>query len=1087
MGENEDISLVIETESEKAEKGVSKLKQKLEELKNGLTKAAQGAKQMGIAFGTAYSAISIGTITHAINMTKHYAKEIYNLAEKAGRYQQTMKNFNQTFSVDASTLQKASKFADTMVEKFGLVEEQVKSTQTAMYNMLTALDGLQTHEAEMLSENLTEMAVDYAAKFNLSIEQATQKFKSAMAGETEAIRKEAGFDITDTTIQTKALELGIGRTAGQLNQLEKRLLRVIVLQEQFERSGTRGAYANSLNNANVQLTIMKSQITEIITWTGNLIVQVFGNAFVYINGFLMAIKAILKSFASMAGYTLEMPSIGDSLNIGGTNDALDKTNEKLKKAKDAVTGIDELNIISQDTGSAGLGTPSVGGVDPKILNALKEYENMMDKVDNKALEIRDKIMEFLGFEPTIDGEWKLGEGWNNFTWVLPIIEGIAALLLGKIITAILIGMGKNGIKASRVGAGIGLAIVFGISFALTVKDIIKDKSMDGSQLFNLIISTIALALAGFLITGSAAVGGLVLGIGLLVSFGLATVFGDDKLLEKFDWLLYIIGAIGLALTTWHVTGLLMGLGKAITKFGFIAQFIKVGTSYLAIGAGIVLIIAGLAVTIIGFLQVIRGEEDGVYTALAGILLLAIGVGLAFGLIPALIVALIAVLGLAFTFFASNWDLIVVGFWELVTKAEVAIVTLVGEIVRRFKSGFTNIAASVFTVVNHIQGFIDKVVTAIATSLQYGLTSAFYATQIVGLSVFAALATAAQSVVNLFLGGMKTVAGLVDNVAGTDFSSNINTVTWGDDAWAKVEAVKTERDEALNGILNSAANKFVEIDNKTKTDNELLELGRQLKNIDYLETYESKVAAVQANREATMAQKVADYQQKQAEKEAEKAAKEAEKSESDGVLNQLQSLLGMNQEKTDDQLEEQQKTNVNLDKLNTTNEQSNLENSEFNTNNLAGLENLNLSTLGVNDAITSTHEESTSLLSSILARIGDVVNACNNIRINVTNNYTTQASTGSFATGGFPKVGSLFMAREAGPELVGKFGNQTGVVNNEQIIEGVSNGVYQAVVAAMSNNKSKTVIQIDGKTILTATEKASRNRGSNVMGGAFANA
>ena len=51
----------------------------------------------------------------------------------------------------------------------------------------------------------------------------------------------------------------------------------------------------------------------------------------------------------------------------------------------------------------------------------------------------------------------------------------------------------------------------------------------------------------------------------------------------------------------------------------------------------------------------------------------------------------------------------------------------------------------------------------------------------------------------------------------------------------------------------------------------------------------------------------------------------------------------------------------------------------------------------------------------------------------------------YASGGFPEMGELFIAREAGPELVGRMGSKTTVANNEQIIEGVANGVYNAIV------------------------------------------
>lgn len=50
----------------------------------------------------------------------------------------------------------------------------------------------------------------------------------------------------------------------------------------------------------------------------------------------------------------------------------------------------------------------------------------------------------------------------------------------------------------------------------------------------------------------------------------------------------------------------------------------------------------------------------------------------------------------------------------------------------------------------------------------------------------------------------------------------------------------------------------------------------------------------------------------------------------------------------------------------------------------------------------------------------------------------------FADGGFPDVGQLFLARESGPELVGSMGGSPAVANNDQIIEGIREGVEAAM-------------------------------------------
>jgi len=78
----------------------------------------------------------------------------------------------------------------------------------------------------------------------------------------------------------------------------------------------------------------------------------------------------------------------------------------------------------------------------------------------------------------------------------------------------------------------------------------------------------------------------------------------------------------------------------------------------------------------------------------------------------------------------------------------------------------------------------------------------------------------------------------------------------------------------------------------------------------------------------------------------------------------------------------------------------------------------------------------------------------------------------FAQGGFPHQGQPFIAREAGPELVGKMGNRNAVVNSTQIVESVSNGVYEAFCSYFTNNNSSAPavarVYLDGKCIASAS-------------------
>ena len=55
----------------------------------------------------------------------------------------------------------------------------------------------------------------------------------------------------------------------------------------------------------------------------------------------------------------------------------------------------------------------------------------------------------------------------------------------------------------------------------------------------------------------------------------------------------------------------------------------------------------------------------------------------------------------------------------------------------------------------------------------------------------------------------------------------------------------------------------------------------------------------------------------------------------------------------------------------------------------------------------------------------------------------------YAEGGFPQTGEMFLAREAGPEMVGRLGKRTAVANNDQIVDGIRAGVFEAVMSALN--------------------------------------
>lgn len=71
----------------------------------------------------------------------------------------------------------------------------------------------------------------------------------------------------------------------------------------------------------------------------------------------------------------------------------------------------------------------------------------------------------------------------------------------------------------------------------------------------------------------------------------------------------------------------------------------------------------------------------------------------------------------------------------------------------------------------------------------------------------------------------------------------------------------------------------------------------------------------------------------------------------------------------------------------------------------------------------------------------------------------------YAQGGYPDKGQLFFANEAGPEMIGKIGNQTAVANNDQITTSITNALLQALNQYdFGGTQSPTTIYIGNKKV-----------------------
>jgi hypothetical protein len=93
----------------------------------------------------------------------------------------------------------------------------------------------------------------------------------------------------------------------------------------------------------------------------------------------------------------------------------------------------------------------------------------------------------------------------------------------------------------------------------------------------------------------------------------------------------------------------------------------------------------------------------------------------------------------------------------------------------------------------------------------------------------------------------------------------------------------------------------------------------------------------------------------------------------------------------------------------------------------------------------------------------------------------------YADGGFPEQGQMFIAREAGAEMVGSIGRRTAVANNDQIVGGIAHGVAEAneeqnVLLREQNSILRALLDkefaayLDGRKVTEGIEQYQRERG-----------
>lgn len=327
------------------------------------------------------------------NITKQLGQDLAKVVQYGIDYEETLNLWQVAMKGNTA---EARKFITEMNRAYGISEVALMNYQATFKNMLSSLGGIE--EAYGLSETLSQMALDYASLYNVSIESAMTKFQAVLAGQVRPIRNESGYDITQATLYEVYKSIGGTKSVRQLSETEKRLLRILAVYRQMKDTAV-GDYAKTIQSTANQTRYMQETIKDIATWIGVGANQWLkqSNILIRINAYLIALKELAKSFAINMGYVEESEEKADD-PLGDIEKEWDGINKQVDEYKGKLLGFDKFQVLtSADTGDG-------ADISAELLKAMQEYEEILGKAQNIAL--------FGDAEKNIKGAYDILKEWG---------------------------------------------------------------------------------------------------------------------------------------------------------------------------------------------------------------------------------------------------------------------------------------------------------------------------------------------------------------------------------------------------------------------------------------------------------------------------------------------------------------------------------------------------------------------------------------------------------------------------------------------------------------------------------------------------
>jgi hypothetical protein len=1071
-------------EMQKVANGFSAFPAKIQQYISSSSKVASTNNSSSMSF------VSLGaSIGYAIGFLRKAGRFFASLIKESNSYIENMNLFKVSMGKYA---QEAADYASKVGDLMGIDPSAWMRDQGVFMTLATGF-GIAGDRAKVMSQHLTQLGYDLSSFYNISVEEAMQKVKSGFSGELEPLRN-LGYDLSQAKLQAVAASLGIDKLVSSMTQAEKAELRYYAVMTQVKH--VQGDMARTLNDPANQLRVLQAQVTQAARAFGNLFIPVLNAVLPVAIAVTKVITMLAQAIASLFGIELAVDFSGTGISeLGASVDdvsaGLGGAAGKAKELKKVLLGIDELNVMTDPSSGGGGGGAGGSGFDFE----LPDYNNfLVEEANQRINEITEKLKEWLGITGEIDSwsdlfETRLGRILGD---IGAIAAGFAAWKISTGVVKVLDKLSK--LKGFTFGAGF-IGLTGFMSDLNELSKYVEDFLAHGPTFHNVagMISEFAGAVGdAFFILGKIETGGV---LKIVQGIGEVIVAIEDAIKNGADWETFNTGirgmtniVIGLGALNgeWDLVGIaitVQGLTSIITELADNWEAIKSGdwsgVDKAALVIGAIQVFGGIAVALGKFGEIKKAINTGeaakgltevaettttVSTATSSLTtkLTTLVKDLALGIViiaevaaaAALIVGAIWLLGLELEQVGIAWEPVIANGNTVLAALGLgtAILVAVGGATYLLGSLGTTVAVQIGigTLILAELGVASLLFIAEIWAIGEGLNEIDKAWKPVlknGEDIAKAIGLGTALLVGI---GVVTAALGVATVASAG-------------ALPVAIALGTAMLVELTAAFIVFTDSLIDVADQLTDDLHpaLKDLSRILpdltKNMEEFTTF--MVSFVDKIIVFTGTSTIA------------------------GIANTVNKVVGFFTgspiktltKEIDKQYDEMEDLVESLNKIVPVIQDADRLMGEFNDTmgNLKASVGADGKTPGsIGYTITVGVKLAKSGWTSVQSWIGDLTAKLKIKLPTVKVEWYTSPYAGAstsikypkfkveyYAAGGFPgQDGQLFVANEAGPELVGTIGSRNAVVNNDQIVESVSRGVYQAVARAMTESGSGQVVE-----------------------------